>query len=264
MALTNSLNIIQYNIKKMEILRISIKAFLFFCATAILAPFYFFILFLLYRWRCIIGSELLRFYSKICLFIFRINISCNENYSEFSRMKKNLLIVSNHSSFLDIFVLSYLFRAVFVSKSDIKFYPVIGQIAWLMGVIFLERSSSKDRYRLIKKLSNICSKYRLVIFPQGTTSRLSDKKPFNRGVFKVLEINPDIKILPVSIIYENDYEIAWHTPQTLIQNAFIVFKKKRINVEVLIHEPIIYEKYSGYSSSQICNIVQEIVLSPSK
>lgn len=210
----------------METLRVIIKTFLFFSATAILAPFYFFILFALYKWRCNVGPELLRFYSKICLIIFRINITCSENYSKFSRMKKKLLIVSNHSSFLDIFVLSYLFRTVFVSKSDIKFYPVIGQIAWLMGVVFLDRSSSKERYRLIKRISSICNNYRLVIFPQGTTSRISDKKPFNRGVFKVLEFDPDISILPVSLLYEDDSEIAWHTPQTLIQNSFIVFKKK--------------------------------------
>jgi len=245
----------------METLRIIIKMFLFFSVTSILAPFYFLILFVLYRWRCAVGPELLRFYSKICLTIFRINVVCGNNYSRFSRMKKNLLIVSNHSSFLDIFVLSYLFRAVFVSKSDIKFYPVIGQIAWLMGVVFLKRDSSKERYRLIKKISSICSNYRLVVFPQGTTSRISDKKPFNRGIFKVLEFNPEISILPVSIIYEDDSEIAWHTPQTLIENALIVFRKKRINVEILIHQPVIYEKYSKYSSSQICNIVQDIVLS---
>lgn len=246
----------------MKTIRIIIKIFLFFSVTGILAPFYFFILLFLYRWRCAIGPELLRFYSKLCLIIFRVNITCRENQFAFGNIKKNLLIISNHSSFLDIFVLSYLFRAVFVSKSEIKFYPIIGQIAWLMGVVFLNRDSAKERYRLIKKIPNICNSYRLVVFPQGTTSRISDKKPFNRGIFKVLDFNRDLVILPVSLIYEDDSEIAWYAPQTLIQNALIIFSRGKINVKVLIHQPITYEKYNHYNSSQICNLIQNIVLSP--
>jgi 1-acyl-sn-glycerol-3-phosphate acyltransferase len=128
------------------------------------------------------------------------------------KMGKGILIISNHASFLDIFVLSALFGSVFVSKAEIKYYPVIGQIAWLMGVIFLNRDSSHERLRVIKTIMNTCSTRILVVFPQGTTSRLTERLSFNRGIFKVIELNPDISLLPITLHYKEDAEIAWNKP----------------------------------------------------
>jgi len=239
-----------------------VKTIIFLLVTILLAPIYFLTLLIFYKWRERIGPELVRFYSKICLIIFRVHIEEVRNYEIFKKAKKGILIISNHASFLDIFVLSSIFGSVFVSKAEVKYYPVIGQIAWLMGNVFLNRDSSRERIKVIKTIANTCSDRILVVFPQGTTSRVTEQLPFNRGIFKVIELNPDISILPVTLHYREDAEIAWHKPQSFRENAMRVSAQDNIHVTVIAHNPVCIDDYRGKTSAEVCRMVEQIVAEP--
>ncbi|MEW6585806.1 MAG: lysophospholipid acyltransferase family protein [Nitrospirota bacterium] len=246
----------------MTILRFYVRTFLFLFVTVVLAPFYFLILLTFYKWRGRIGPRIVQFYSKICLFIYRVHIEEIKNSVLFEKNRRGILIVANHTSFLDIFVLSAVFGSVFISKSEVKYYPVIGQIAWLMGVIFLERDSSKERLRVLKTIANECPDKILVVFPQGTTSGSTERLPFNRGVFKVVELNPDVSLLPVSVYYKEETEIAWSKPQTLKENAIRVSAQRKIYVKLVIHNLITMEDYREKTAQQICRMAEQTVLEP--
>jgi 1-acyl-sn-glycerol-3-phosphate acyltransferase len=246
----------------MELFAFYLKTTLFLIVTLILAPLYFFILFVFFPWRYRIGPKLVQLYSKICLMIFRVTID-RANDSQFTdKGAKGMLIISNHASFLDIFVLSSSFGSVFVSKEEVKYYPIFGQIAWLMGVIFFNRTASHERLRVLNTITTTCSDRLLVVFPQGTTSRITERLPFNRGIFKVTELNPDISLLPVTLHYKEDAEIAWYKPQSLKENAMRVCAEKSIHVKVVIHAPVTIEHYRDKTASQICKFVEGTVLEP--
>lgn len=245
----------------MELFAFYLKTTLFLIVTLILAPFYFFILFVFFKWRHRIGPKLVQLYSKLCLVIFRVVIY-RENSQFYEQRRKGMLIISNHASFLDIFVLSASFGSVFVSKEEVKYYPILGQIAWLMGVIFLDRNASHARRRVLTTITDKCSDRILVVFPQGTTSRITERLPFNRGIFKVTELNPDISLLPLTLHYKEDAEIAWHKPQSLKENAMRVCAQNKIHVKAIIHAPITIEHYREKTASQICKLVEETVLEP--
>jgi 1-acyl-sn-glycerol-3-phosphate acyltransferase len=245
----------------MNLSRVCLKIALFLIVTATLAPFYFFILLFLYRWRRRIGPRLVQFYSRICLLIFGVRAEVS-NARSFAKSKGGVLIVSNHSSFLDIFVLSSLFSSVFVSKAEVKYYPIIGQIAWLSGVVFFDRKSARERTRVLRKISYNYSDRTLAVFPQGTTGSIADRLPFNRGIFKVTEMNQDIRLLPITLLYEQDDEVSWARPQTLKENALRVTARKDIRVKVIVHDPVTIEDYRGKTTLQICAMVERIVLEP--
>ncbi len=232
----------------------------FLIVTVTLAPFYFLILLVLYPWRLRIGPRLVQFYSKICLLIYRVRIERVKRFRAFKKKRKGLLIISNHTSFLDIFVLSNLFGTAFVSKAEVKYYPIIGQIAWLMGVIFFERAGRKERIRVLKTVANCCRDRIIAVFPQGTTGRISERLPFSRGIFKVMDLNPEITLLPVTLNYEEDSEIAWHAPQSLRENAAKVSRRQSIRVKVSIHSPVARRESEGKSAAEICRMVEETVL----
>jgi 1-acyl-sn-glycerol-3-phosphate acyltransferase len=236
-----------------------LKTFLFLVLTITLAPFYFALLLLFYPWRRSIGPKLLRFYSKICLLIYRVKIERVKNYRAFKKRRKGLLIVSNHSSFLDIFVLSALFETVFVSKAEVKHYPIIGQIAWLMGVVFFDRGSSKERLRLLKAVANRYTGRIISVFPQGTTGRITERLPFQRGIFKVMELNPAITLLPVTLYYKEDADIAW-SMQPLKENAMKVSGQRKVHLKVIIHDPMTIEEYKGKTTAEICKMVEKTIL----
>ncbi len=246
----------------MDLFRFSIKTSLFLILTIVLSPLYFLILFIFYRWRKRIGPHMVKLYSKICLIIFRVQIEEVRNYEIFQNGEKGVLIISNHSSFLDIFVLSSIFGSVFLSKAEVKYYPIVGQIAYLMGSVFLNRDSTKDRLKLIKIIATTCSDRILVVFPQGTTSRISAQLPFTRGIFKVIELNPAISILPVTVHYREDAEIAWHKPQSLSENVMMVSAQDRIHVSVIVHNPVCINDYREKTSAEVCKMVEQIVLEP--
>ena len=229
--------------------------------TLILSPPYIVILLVFFPWRYRIGPALVQLYSRLCLFIFRVAIDRSD--AQFHANKgKGMLIIANHASFLDIFVLSAVFGSVFVSKEEVKYYPIIGQIAWLMGVIFFNRNASHERLRVLNTITSTCSDRLLVVFPQGTTSRITERLPFNRGIFKVTELNPDISLLPVTLHYKEDAEIAWHKPQSLKENAMRVCAQKRIHVKIIVHAPVTIEHYREKNASQICRLVEGTVLGP--
>ena len=50
------------------------------------------------------------------------------------------MYVSNHVSYLDIFILGSMTKGLFVAKSEIKSWPLINKITRLGRTIFIERS----------------------------------------------------------------------------------------------------------------------------
>lgn len=239
-----------------------LKTFLFISLTLTLAPLYILILLVLYPWRQTIGPGLVRYYSIICLLIYRVKIDKVLHYKRFAKVKKGFLIISNHSSFLDIFVLSALFETVFVSKAEVKYYPIIGQIAWLMGVVFFDRRSPRERRRVLKTVAKNYEGRIISVFPQGTTGRITERLPFQRGIFRVIELNPEITLLPVTLHYKEDQLIAWHRPQSLIENAVTVCQQKTIHLTVVIHNPVTIEDYRDKTAAEICEMVEGSVLGP--
>jgi 1-acyl-sn-glycerol-3-phosphate acyltransferase len=129
-----------------------------------------------------------------------------------------------------------------------------------MGILFLDRSSSRERMRMLKTLAKTSSGKVFVVFPQGTTSRITDRKPFKRGIFKIVELNPDISLLPVTIHYKDDAHIAWHKPQSLRENAIRVCARNRISVKVTLHKPVTFKDYKKRTSAQIAQMVEQTVL----
>ncbi len=239
-----------------------LKTFLFISITLTLAPFYILLLLILYPWRLRIGPRLVRLYSILCLLIYRVKIVKVLHYKRFKKAKNGFLIVSNHSSFLDIFVLSALFQTAFVSKAEVKYYPIVGQIAWLMGVVFFDRRSPGERQRVLKTVANNYGGGIISIFPQGTTGRISDRLPFQRGIFRVIELNPKMRLLPVTLHYKEDQVIAWHSPQSLKENAMKVCRQKSIHLTVDVHKPVTIEDYRDKTTAEVCRMVEGIVLGP--
>ena len=65
------------------------------------------------------------------------------------------LIVANHISWLDISVIHAARHCRFVSKSDIRDWPLVGMLATGAGTLYIERTSRKDALRMVLDLSLI-------------------------------------------------------------------------------------------------------------
>ncbi|WAC74901.1 lysophospholipid acyltransferase family protein [Roseateles sp. SL47] len=81
------------------------------------------------------------------------------------------LITANHISWLDIAAMhAVLPQARFVSKSDIKHWPLVGGLATAVGTLYIERASKRDALRVVHQTAEALQRGETVaVFPEGTT-----------------------------------------------------------------------------------------------
>lgn len=94
------------------------------------------------------------------------------------------LLVANHLSYLDILVLSALHPCVFVSKQEVRSWPLFGLMAKLSGTVFVDRARTSAAHTTNAEMSNALSQGAVVVlFPEGTSSDGSRVLPFRPALF---------------------------------------------------------------------------------
>lgn len=219
------------------------------------------IVLVLFPFRKKIGPKLIQPIAKILLLIFRIRVNLNHMPDILKNNHKGVLIVSNHCCSLDIPVLAAIFGSLFVSKISVLYWPLIGTFAWLSGVMFLRRDKMGERLSTIRNLARHIEPGMVIgVFPQGTTAKNKTRLPFFRGVFKVIELNPDISLLPISLDYEKSDVIAWEN-EPLYDNAMRICAVNRINVKLTTHPVLTIKDYTEKGARKISKTVEQTVLS---
>jgi 1-acyl-sn-glycerol-3-phosphate acyltransferase len=95
------------------------------------------------------------------------------------------LLVCNHLSYLDILVLGATRPCVFVSKCEVRRWPVFGWFASLAGTLFLQRGKRSDVVRMAGEMRRVLDSGALVVlFPEGTTSDGRNVLPFKSSLLE--------------------------------------------------------------------------------
>lgn len=109
------------------------------------------------------------------------------------------LIVANHISWLDILVMHAARHCRFVSKSDIREWPLVGMLATGAGTLYIERTSRKDALRMVKDMAEAMKNGDVVaVFPEGTTSDGRELLPFHANLIQAA-IAAEAPVQPVSL-----------------------------------------------------------------
>ncbi len=110
-----------------------------------------------------------------------------------------LLLVANHISWLDILVMHAAGFCRFVSKSDVKRWPVIGMLATGAGTLYIERASRRDALRVVHHMRDALLRGEVVAaFPEGTTSDGMLLLPFHANLIQAA-ISAHAPVLPVAL-----------------------------------------------------------------
>jgi 1-acyl-sn-glycerol-3-phosphate acyltransferase len=89
------------------------------------------------------------------------------------------VIISNHVSYVDGIILGSLFPVIFVSKKEVKSWPVIGQWTALCGTIFINRQRKELLPLLIEEISmKLMQEANILLFPEGTSTNGERMLPF--------------------------------------------------------------------------------------
>lgn len=89
------------------------------------------------------------------------------------------LVVSNHLSYVDIPVLASLFPSIFVSKAEVKGWPLMGTVASVAGTIFVDRERKRGLPDVAEWIGReLAAGSSVVLFPEGTSSAGAELLPF--------------------------------------------------------------------------------------
>lgn len=93
------------------------------------------------------------------------------------------LIVCNHLSYVDILVLGAALAPVFVSKSEVGSWPLIGKVVRVSGTLLLDRSRIRDIPRVMDAIARVREAgHSVLFFPEGTTTRGDGVAPFRASL----------------------------------------------------------------------------------
>jgi 1-acyl-sn-glycerol-3-phosphate acyltransferase len=96
-----------------------------------------------------------------------------------------MLLVANHISWLDILVMHAARHCRFVSKSDVKHWPLVGTLATGAGTLYVERESRRDAMRVVHRMADaLRAGDVLAVFPEGTTSDGRTLLPFHANMLQ--------------------------------------------------------------------------------
>ena len=95
------------------------------------------------------------------------------------------LLVANHLSWLDIVVMHASRYCRFVSKADIRHWPLVGTLAGGAGTLYIERESRRDAHRVVHQMAERLGLGDvLAVFPEGTTGDGIHLKPFHANLLQ--------------------------------------------------------------------------------
>jgi len=135
---------------------------------------------------------------------------------------RDVLYVANHVSWLDIIAMGGAVPTLFVSKDDVRGWPLIGMLARIGGTIFIDRTSRRAAQGQVDQLGHaLLGHVPITLFPEGTTGDGISLFPFRAALFaSVAPPPPGITVQPVAIDYgPAAAEICWTGDEDLGPNA---------------------------------------------
>jgi 1-acyl-sn-glycerol-3-phosphate acyltransferase len=113
------------------------------------------------------------------------------------------LIVANHISFVDIFVIDAVLGTTFVSKHEVANWPLIGWLTARTDNLFIERGSRNAAYATQQRMADVLAAgRRLVVFPEGTTTRGDRVLPFHAALLQSAVVS-GVPVICLALCYRD-------------------------------------------------------------
>ncbi|MHB1084791.1 MAG: lysophospholipid acyltransferase family protein [Thiobacillus sp.] len=154
------------------------------------------------------------------------------------------LLVCNHVSWLDIYLIFAARRVHFVSKSEVRAWPVAGWLAHKTGTLFIERGRRADTMRINTEMRTLMQGGAWVaVFPEGTTGDGHGVRRFLPSLLQpAVELN--CPIVPAALRYrtlDNEYSAvpAYIDQISLWQSLKQIVSEPGLIAELHFGQPIL-------------------------
>lgn len=161
--------------------------------------------------------------------------------------KPPFFLVSNHLSYIDIPAYRAVLETVFVAKSDIESWTMVGRMVRDMGTIFIDRKNRRDIPRAGNAVvERIEAGEGVIIFPEGTSTSGEEVLPFNSSFLEFAAKN-NLPVFYASISYRTDDKtgkaskyVCWGEEISFVDHMIRMFELKEFTAVLTFgDEPLI-------------------------
>ena len=179
---------------------------------------------------------------------FHVTLHGGENLAQMR--DKSYLLVANHCSYMDILLLSWQQPASFITSVEMGNTPFLGIITRVGGSLYTERDKPVSLPQEIKRFAQaIREGFKVVLFPEGTSTDGSTIKDFRSSLFQVA-VEAQCPILPVCIKYthidrqpfgrDNHQLVCWYGDMDFMPH-FLSMMGHRFEVEITVRPAIAFD-----------------------
>ncbi len=154
------------------------------------------------------------------------------------------ILVSNHLSYVDILTYGAICPMVFVSKSEVRSWPVIGALTRCAGTLFIQRQKKGDVLPLAEQMAKVVEAGVMVaLFLEGTSTGGDVVLPFRSSLLSTAE-EQDWRVTPAWVHYSLKSgsvadEICYWREMTLFPHLVnLLCKKEGFDAHVCFGEPL--------------------------
>ena len=149
---------------------------------------------------------------------------------------RGTLLLSNHTSWLDIFALSSVVPARFVSKAEVAHWPLFGWLARGVGTLFVERGRRHAVAAINRAVaSRLAAGVTIGIFPEGTTTDGTVVLPFHANLIQPA-LDRGARLRPVGVRYTQEgapsIAAAYYADMNILASLWRVVTAPRLTVEL--------------------------------
>ena len=208
------------------------------------------------RWKII--SRLNRNYTLLLRLILNIKVTVAGDEGQLER--GGYVIIANHVSYVDGIVLGSIFPIVFVSKREVKKWPVVGQWNVLCGTIFINRQRKDQVGLLIDEMTRkLKQEANILLFPEGTSTNGEEMLPFQTAPLGAPLRNRSI-IVPATVAYKTIDEqpvtaanrdfVYWYGDMEFVTHFWNLLGRRSVEVLVTIQPKIECYRYPDNSAGR--------------
>ena len=147
------------------------------------------------------------------------------------------LLGSNHLGYLDIVTISAATPVVFVSKAEVRNWPVIGRLSDGAGTLYLQRERKGDLATVIGQFEAVVKTgLPVVVFLEGTSSGGDDVLPFRPSLLAPA-VQQGWNVAPIALDYSISRgtvatDVAYWREMTFLPHFLNLLARERLDARV--------------------------------
>ncbi len=152
------------------------------------------------RFKSTLGAVLMRGWGKGLLWISGVRLAIDHDVQQELAQRRGRVVTFNHCSTLDLFVGAALVPngAIIVVKKELRYLPLIGQVIFLLDVVFVDRKNRESAAASLRAAGARLrqGRHTAMISPEGTRSPAGTVGPFKMGPFH-LAVEAQVPLVPL-------------------------------------------------------------------